>query len=405
MLLEASVICPLEAEAETIRDYSITHFNSVAELNQSQWNKLIPESNFLMKTDYLGMLESVQGSQMDFRYLLVNHKDSLIGLMYFQVVRFNGGQLINYFPDSRSFFMKGLRNVSERLLNSINAKLLVSGNVFMTGENGLYFTQNVDKTTRAKILRRAVREIMQRDKAVNAVLISDLYEPKTDFDKSFPICGYHEITVESDMSIYLRDEWQNMDDYLKALSSKYRVRAKRVFALCNENGVYRKDLKADDIALYERELYALYLQVMEGVDFKLAELSKDYFRVQKQEMPDNYHVFAYFKDGEMIGFISAFLIGKKMEVHYTGMAHDVSKPIHLYQHMMYDMVEFGILHRAERLHFGRTAPEIKSTIGAKPSPMYGYLKHRNPFINFFLMGPYTRNLKPKKYAIREPFKS
>jgi hypothetical protein len=73
--------------------------------------------------------------------------------------------------------------------------------------------------------------------------------------------------------------------------------------------------------------------------------------------------------------------------------------------MMYDMMKLGIKKRAERLHFGRTAPEIKSTIGATPSAMYGYIKHRNPLFNFFVARPYTANLKPKEYVFRHPFKS
>ena len=87
------------------------------------------------------------------------------------------------------------------------------------------------------------------------------------------------------------------------------------------------------------------------------------------------------------------------------MEKETAKQIGLYQHMLYDMVAFGILAKAERLHFGRTAPEIKSTIGATPSPMYGYVKHFNPVFNLLMVRTFTANLKPKKYIIRDPFKT
>jgi hypothetical protein len=73
--------------------------------------------------------------------------------------------------------------------------------------------------------------------------------------------------------------------------------------------------------------------------------------------------------------------------------------------MLYDMIAFGIEQKVEKLHFGRTAPEIKSTVGAAPSPMYGYVKHFNPLFNYFMVRTFTARLKPKQYIIREPFKT
>ena len=93
-----------------------------------------------------------------------------------------------------------------------------------------------------------------------------------------------------------------------------------------------------------------------------------------------------------------------MEVHYTGMDAEICKPLHLYQHMLYDMVNLGIGSKVGRMHFGRTAPEIKSTIGAAPSAMYGYVKHFNPLFNFALVRTFTTRLKPQDYTIRNPFK-
>lgn len=357
-----------------------------------------------MRFDYLKMIEESQRNNMGFRYVLLKKSETTIGAIYFQVIKFEGAQLINYFPEGNGTILNAMRSLTTSFLNSINLKMLVSGNIFMTGENGYYFSNTIDKPTRAKLLRKAVREILQADTTIKAVLVSDLYKPYTEFDTDFKKCGYNEITVESDMSIALNPSWKSFDDYLMALSSKYRVRTKKVLALCAENNVIKKELNYAEIAESEDRLFELYQKVMANADFKLGSLTKDYFRLQKEQLPDNYKVFAYYKEDRMVGFISVFVTGKKMEVHYTGMEHEVCKPIHLYQHMMYDMIELGIALGLDKLHFGRTAPEIKSTIGAVPSPMYGYLKHRNPIFNFAVMKPYTARLKPKEYVFRNPFK-
>lgn len=403
--MHITTYCPLQEETTTIKDYSLSICHSVNQLNEVDWNRLIPQTNYLMQYKYLQLIEEIQKGQMEFRYVLASRNGATVGALYFQVVQFKGAQLINYFPDKDTALNKVLRSASVKLLSNINPYILVSGNVFMTGENGFYFTSDIDKPTRAKLLRKAIRDIFNDDRKIKAVVLSDFYAPKTEFDNGFVANGYHDVAVESDMSVKLLDEWHSMNDYMSALSSKYRVRAKKVFALCAENNVIKRELSADEIAEHEDEIFSLYKQVMANVDFKLAELTKNYFRLQKQQLPDSYKLFAYFKEGKMIGFISAFHIGKRIEVHYTGMDHHVSKPIHLYQHMMYDLIEYGILNRAEKLHFGRTAPEIKSTIGAVPSPMYGYIKHRNPVFNALLVKTYTSNLKPQQYELRNPFKA
>jgi predicted N-acyltransferase len=407
MIVSATSWCPAAAETESIKDFSLQVFDSIENIAEWQWNKHIPEANVLMQHDSLKLLEAINAEQMQFRYVLVKRNDATIGAMYFQVVMFHASQLINYFPafPESNYVMKGLKAVTEKMLAVMNLKMLVSGNVFMTGENGFYFSNEIDKATRAKVLRKTINDILKQEKSIKAVLISDLYEPKAEFDTDFKKCGYNEITVESDMSIHLREEWKTFDDYMNALSSKYRVRAKKVFALCDEAEVVQKELSMAEIEQHEERLNELYQKVMANADFKLAELDKRFFREQKKSLPDNYHVFGYFRNNEMIGFISLFHFGKRMEVHYTGMDAELCKPIHLYQHMMYDMIKQGIDKRAERLHFGRTAPEIKSTIGATPSPMYGYLKHVNPVFNFVVAKPYTANLKPKEYIFRNPFKA
>lgn len=397
--------CSARAELDNIKDYSVTVFNTIDTLGELQWNKHIAQPHILMQYDNLKMLERVHAGSMQFRYVLVKHNDATVGAMYFQIVMFHGNQLINYFPEyeAGNRIMSVAETVTEKLLNLVNVPLLVSGNVFMTGENGCYFNSDIDKASRALLVRKAVDDIVKHDN-VSAVLVSDLYEPKTEFDQPLKANGYHEITVESDMSIKLHEEWSNFADYVAALSSKYRVRAKKAYSLCDEAGVEVRNLTATEIENYQDDIYNLYKNVMRNADFKLAELNKNFFAAQKQQLPYNYNLYAYFVQGQMIGFISAYTFGKRMEVHYTGMDHERCKPIHLYQRMMYDMVKAGIEARVGQLHYGRTAPEIKSTIGATPSPMYGYVKHFNPVFNYLFVRTYTANLKPKQYTFRNPFK-
>ena len=401
--------CPSRAEKECIKQFDLTIYPDIAQVEETKWNQLIPEANRLMYYDQLRMLQTTHSRELEFRYVFIQRAGATVGVAYFQMVPFNTERLMNYFPDEpaaggKKVLYRLAKAISEPLIRSISLKLLVSGNVFMTGENGFYFQHDIDKPTRGLLIRKAIDEVAHGDKKIRAVLVGDLYEPQTEFDIPLISNNYHKIVEESDMSLKLNENWNAFYDYLEALSSKYRVRARKAIALCAENGVVQKNLSADEILLHEHRLNELYRKIMSRADFKLAELDKDFFYQQKKLLPGNYFIYAYFKDEQIIGFISCYVLNKRMEVHYTGMDAEICKPLHLYQHMLYDMVNVGIANKVNRLHFGCTAPEIKSTIGAAPSAMYGYVKHFNPLFNFVLVRTFTTRLKPQDYTIRNPFK-
>ena len=76
----------------------------------------------------------------------------------------------------------------------------------------------------------------------------------------------------------------------------------------------------------------------------------------------------------------------------------------LYLNMLYNMTEFGITHQFKKIIFGRTALEIKSSVGAKPEKMYGLMKHSNWFINLFIAKLF-RYFEPEMiWTERNPFK-
>jgi hypothetical protein len=160
----------------------------------------------------------------------------------------------------------------------------------------------------------------------------------------------------------------------------------------------------DDVKSQQKSINFLYHQVADKVSFKLATLHPDFFYEQKESMPENYLIEGYYLGDKMIGFISIYLLDTSAEVHYFGIDYSLLKDYHLYQRMLYDVVGISILAKKEKIHFGRTAPEVKTTIGAEVHPMFGYLKHRNPVINY-TMGFFTKRLKPRQYVLRNPFKS
>lgn len=386
---------------------SFEFYSTIQEISENVWSRFIHEENVLLQYNYLKLLEETQQNQMQFLYVLVREENDLIGVCYFQLITFKGTNLSAYFPteiEGASYLKRcstQFINLFKPFIEKINLTIAVFGNRFMTGEKGYYFRNTVDKNKQGKIITALVEKIFRQYPSIKVALMTDAYYPEDEIAAAFITNQYRKIEIESDMKMDLLPEWKIFDDYLQALSSKYRVRAKKI--LSTSSAIECKSLSAEEIDTHTDELYALYQHVALKVDFNMAVLTKDYFYKQKRLNPNGYFVFGYYLQNELIGFITSFVHGKEVEVHYIGLNYAHNATYHLYQRMLYDIIKFAIETNYSKLHFGRTAPEVKSTIGAIEKPMYGYLKHRNFCINYFIEF-FTKNLKPKKYQLRNPFK-
>ena len=384
----------------------ISLFDTIDSMPESDWLRFIPATNPLLQPQYLRLLEDTQQGEMQFIYALVHKSDRLIGLCYFQIVRFKGTNLVPYFPAiTGSSFIDRIKTfgvgLSKNIVAKIDMPLLVSGNLFITGEQGLYFLSDITELEKSFYLSRTIDHILKERPAIKATLLPDMYEPSGDFDAAFLKNNYQRIYVEADMSMTIPADWHTFDDYLKAVSSKYRIRAKKIFQ--NSQAIIGHEMDAEEIETQLDRLYKIYKKVADKADFNIAKFPKSYFIEEKRLSPDMYKVFGYYLDGKLVGFMSLFILPNKTEVHYCGIDYSINNDYSLYQRMLYDIVRYAIENNLRKLHFGRTAPEVKSTIGAIPHPMYGYLKHRDPIINS-IMGIFTGRLKPREYTLRSPFK-
>jgi hypothetical protein len=384
---------------------SVTLYDSIEAVPERDWLRFVPEVNPLLKPSYLKLLEDTKRGDMDFIYALLHSEGRMLGVCYFQVVRFRGTNLVPYFPTitGTSFIDRIKRwgiDFAKGLVAKVDVPLLVSGNLFITGEQGLYFLPGITELEKSHYLAYTIQQIFKQRKGIKTALLPDMYEPTGDFDAAFKGI-YNRIYVEADMSMTLPANWQSFDDYLTAISSKYRVRAKKI--LQTSTTISSHEMEADEIEAQLDRLYELYNVVAEKADFNIAKFPASYFLDQKRLAPDMYKVFGYYLDGRLVGFMSLFILPHKTEVHYCGIDYTINKELNLYQRMLYDIVAYAATHGLRRLHFGRTAPEVKSTIGAIPQPMYGYIRHQNPIINR-IMSIFTSRLKPREYVLRNPFK-
>jgi hypothetical protein len=210
--------------AAVLRDtsVSVSLYDSITAVPQADWMRFVEDSNPLLLPSYLKLLEDTLQGEMEFIYALLRKDNGLIGLCYFQVVRFKESNLMAYFPEDDGSLKSKLLNLTKGIVASIDIPILVSGNLFITGEQGLSFLSHYTELEKSFYLSHTIDHILRERRHIKAVLLPDMYEPQGDFDTAFLRNKYRRIYVEADMSMTLPQHWHSFEDYLAAISSKYR---------------------------------------------------------------------------------------------------------------------------------------------------------------------------------------
>jgi len=163
-------------------------------------------------------------------------------------------------------------------------------------------------------------------------------------------------------------------------------------------------LHLDDIIHYEDTIYDLYIHVAKNAPFNTFFLAKNHFRVFKEILKDKFLFYGYFMDEKLIGFNTLIKNGSTIDTYFLGYDDTIQKEKMLYLNMLYDMIAFSINKGFKKIVFARTALEIKSSVGAKPQNMYGFIEHSNKLLNKNMPRIFQYLEPESRWRERNPFK-
>jgi len=389
---------PINQEKAATVSLIVNVFDTSASLAASAWKTALEPGDLFFSLPYLESIERTSYPHIKPFYVLVSNEKEVLALFYFQLVPFQGNKLINFIPESmNSGFLKGLLGM---VFNNINANLLVLGNLLQTCDNGVRLLPAASQYSLTELFGK-VKKSVQQQTGTRLMLLCNCYESENPWLKGMEEMGFHQFYTEPDMQLKQPEQWATFDQYLSALSSKYRVRAKKV--LTESAKLERRYLDASWLEENKTRVFQLNRNVMSHVKFSLGDIDINYFHTLKQLMGEGFRVIGYFNQDELVGFCSCFVTGKNTYAHFLGLDYAFIHSGKIYNRILYDILEEAIGAKSSKLEFGRTATEIKSTIGASAAPMKAYLNHKNPLFNGVIR-LFLTFLKPPEYVIREPFK-
>ena len=375
-----------------------TFYSKVSKLPEN-WNSLAVNNIFLSK-EYLEVLEKSAPNNMSCFFIGFYIEDNLVGIALSQFLNLN---LLKSFGDRDKCVKSNVRNF---IFKNFCSHVLLIGNNMLTGQNAFAFSEGIDKKDIALGLLNAMNElkanIQSSGKKVHITSLKD-YE-NTDivaFEKELNK-DYFQFSTQPNMVFTILENWKTEQDYINALSKKYRDQYKR--ARKKAAGIEKRKLNLQEIIAHEEEIYELYFHVAQNAPFNTFFLAKNHFRVFKEILKNKFLFYGYFIDNKLIGFNTLIKNGAAMDTYFLGYDESIQKEKMLYLNMLYDMIAYSINKGFKEIVFARTALEIKSSVGAKPIEVYGFIKHETKLIDRCTKTIFNY-LEPKtEWQERNPFK-
>ena len=373
-------------------------FETTFDIPKKDWDEINGTPDLFFEIPFLYVLESQLKDTIAFNYLIFYKKKKPVGIAVLQLIKFNtGGVKQDQMPC-------GIHKVLwDKFFDKLDMTVLVCGNLFTCGTHGFKFSENWNSKDAYFALSQTLRSLRQsrNTEKPSFVLAKDFWPNNIQETAFLEEEDFRAIQIDPNMVLRLDPNWKTLDDYLNTMRTKFRSRAQKVF---NNSSVLEKvDMSAAQIAQHEIRIDALYLLVVERAEFKVEQLNALVFKKFKEVLGDRFRFIAYFLDGQIMAFSTMFIGINAIEANHVGIDYSVNTTYNLYQRMLYDFVDLGILLRVQEVRLGRTADTIKSCLGAVPIPMTLYVRHRNSFSNT-LLKPMVELITPRNNEIRNPFK-
>jgi predicted N-acyltransferase len=385
--------------------WSITHV--IKETDKTSWNRLAAGNPFL-QTTYLQAMEEASLPGFSYRYVLLRKEDRPLAAIYFQLADLTSkmaGSIINI-RQKGSIMPSAFNAINKYLMGGSQYKgnyLLTCGNMSITGDHGIacqseHLGMVMDQLP--QIINEITLDVEQQGGRVLAVLVKDFYQEQTEAASVLKKDNFLSFHMDPNMIVTIPGVWTCFEDYLRAMSAKYRLRAKKTRALIQN--VKIKELDETDLYNHAEAIERLYSQVWNRSPVLIVQANISFFLSMKKHLKNHYRVYGFFKDDRMIAFTTGYYYDR-LNAHFIGMDYTQNQKLQLYLNILYDFIERGILYRHRQVIFGRTAIEIKSTTGAQPYTSEAFLKIKSGMLHR-LASHLLPLISRKKYIIRNPFR-
>jgi len=372
-------------------NYTHQLFTKTTQLPE-KWDQVAQSCIFLQKK-YLRILEESSPENMQNTFVGIFEGEKLLATALIQEIDL---ALLPSFGERDHAIKTAMRNF---LFKQFASKLLLVGNNMLSGQNAYTFLPEINESS----VIEKLREIIQFwNRKAHLHIFKDFNESQIHTFEIPPFQSDFRFSSQPNMVFEIRPFWEKEEDYVADLSKKYRDQFKR----CRKKGaeISTKELTYEDILLAEETIYQLYLHVAKNAPFNTFILPSTHFSTFKKCLGTDFILLGYYLENQLVGFTTVIRHGNELETYFLGYDEYIQRERMLYLNMLYDIINCGIFQGFEQIILGRTALEIKSSIGAKAVPLMGIMRHSFGLIHSNLSWIFPLLEPAAIWTERHPFK-
>ena len=370
-------------------------YNSINDISLEVWTQLNTSSNIYFSPSFLKAFE-VSNPRIDYKYIIISDQGKAVALALVQTIELNIDVILKNIK-----IANWLRKIINYFFCNSIIKIMFHGNIFLSGEYGLLINDKTDKKEVVGEIAKEINNIAKNTKHLHAIFVKDFLKESLPITNHFKNYGFTSMHVEPNLILELNSSWNSYDDYKAALKSKYRVKVNK--ADSTSSGLIARLFNEADFATYKDQLQQLYENTIANANFNAQVLNLNTYIHLRKLYQDDFIVKAYFKEEKLVGFLSALVNNNQLVAHFIGLDYELNKSQAIYPRILNDYVRIGIEKQVSHINFGRTASEIKTTIGAKPVNLTCYIKHKRPIINT-IVRYFSKRVQLKEFNEHQPFK-
>jgi hypothetical protein len=194
----------------------------------------------------------------------------------------------------------------------------------------------------------------------------------------------------------LKLDFASFDEYMEQkLSRIYRKSLRRKFRAASRLGGLAVEV-LHDVSSHVDEIYPLYLQTYERSEYRFEKLTKEYFCLLGQRLPDRVRVFLWRHQGRVVAFALCMIDEDTLYDLNVGLDYPLALELHLYFVTWRDIVSWAINAGLRNYHSGPLNYDPKLHLRLDLEPLDLYVKHTSALINP-IFGLAVRFLQPVRH--------
>jgi predicted N-acyltransferase len=377
--------------------FEVKTFNSINEIDKDLWDSIIDNDRIICRYDFLQATEESHINDCKFYYLLIYDGKILAACTWIYTMSMDlVTQIIIQEKDIAGKIIRGIR---KSFPNFLITKILECGSPIALGNN-ININSNYDiKEILPSIINSMIG--IGKEKKARFLIMRDFYEKDIVALNVF-FKNQNFIFSNNLSDVDLINQWDSFEDYIKKIRFKYR----RYYKICNSalvDGNITIEI-TDDFKDHVPRILELYFNFYNHAkDYRREILTADFFYNTSKYLKDKVKVLLLKKDNIIIGFGYFILDDYTIRLLYGGMDYDTKDKYKTYFNIYYQLLKFAMNNKIKKIELGLTSYDFKIWLGGQIVPLYVYLHHLNPFINFMLKLFSKSMFQETKTVFRHPF--